>query len=53
MGFVKETEMPIYCESRFKGYKVHDFRHWYEEEYPQLKEMIEWLPLEKVELVDV
>ena len=53
VGFVKETEMPIYCESRFKGYKVHDFRHWYEEEYPQLKEMIEWLPLEKVELVDV
>ena len=51
VGVVKETEIPVYCEDRFQGYKVHDFRHFHEDEYPQLKAMIEWLPLRKLELI--
>ena len=53
VGFVKETEMAIYCSDKFPDHDVNDFRHLHEEKYPQLKELIEWLPLEKVELVDV
>ncbi len=52
VGFVPETELPVYCQSHFKHHQVNDFRHYDEESHRKILEKIEWQKYDKIDLLE-
>ena len=52
IGFVPETDIPIYCQSSFKNHKVDDFRHYNPDIHKKILRMIEWQAYPKIELLE-
>lgn len=52
VGFVPHTEVPVYCQNKFKHYHVDDFRHYNDEIHRKIFEKIEWQDYDKIELID-
>lgn len=52
VGFVPETDIPVYCQLKFKHHKVDDFRHYNPEIHSKILNKIEWQEYDKIELIE-